>query len=139
MDDLIAFVRAQLDDDERVARTATSGPWVAKRADDSVYAVETSIVMGGHDGGWYIVPAQVEGGEGIEPGDAQHIARWEPARVLAEVDARRVLLARLEGLLLYATSPNYAHSGIEAWATDTLKQVAQPYRGRSGWREEWQA
>lgn len=135
MDDLVTWLRAQLDEDERVARSATSAPWTAKRADRSVYAQETSVVMGGHDGGWYVVPCDMESGEGAESGDAQHIARWDPARVLAEVEAkRRILGLWSDG----ADFPDFS-GGYQAAAEDAISAMAQPYAGREGWREEWAA
>lgn len=141
MDELIAWLRVQLDDDERVAQGSTCGPWMAKRADRSVYAQETSVVMGGHDGGWHIVPCQEEGGEGIEPGDAQHIARWDPARALTEVEAKRRILDRYEDALVRQQDPEHSQiaADIQVGEYDdwVLPLLALPYADRPGYREEW--
>ncbi|MGW4749028.1 DUF6221 family protein [Streptomyces sp. NPDC004290] len=75
MSDLIAFLRARLDGDERVARAAhrPGGPAVGARD-----------VAPGRDGvGTGDVPASAE---------ADHIARHDPARVLAEVYVKRQLI-----------------------------------------------
>jgi hypothetical protein len=144
MDDLIAWLSVQLDDDERVASIIRHGGYLPPiwhatvRPDGSadLYAEEKINYPPDAESEFDPEPfAHVE----ADRLQHEHIARWDPARVLAEVEAKRTLIARLEGLLMYATSPNYAHTGIEAWATDTLKQVALPMAGRDGWREEWRA
>jgi hypothetical protein len=152
MDDMIGFLRARLDEAEQVARAATCGPWTAKRADQSVYAQETSVVMGGHDGGWYIVPFQEEGGEGIEPGDAEHIAHWDPDRALAEVEAkRRILDAHDRPHDCIAREASGGHSVVngrpwEAWAPHhtadhgpcfVIRCLALPYAQHPDYRTEW--
>jgi hypothetical protein len=53
---------------------------------------------------------------------AGHIIRWDPARVLREVAAKREIVAR---------SALYAY--------DLLKLLALPYSNRPGFREEWRA
>jgi hypothetical protein len=57
-----------------------------------------------------------------------HIARWDPARVLAEVEAKRKILSMYEDY-----TAERRHLGPVIWA------LAQPYAGRPGWREEWRA
>lgn len=117
MDDLVAFVRRCFDEDEELARVAaalTRSPWVN----------EGSTVMCG-DG---FAVAGVEDGE---TATAQHIARWDPARVLAEVDAQRTLLDDLVRELDDDDTNETAR-----WYVQLL---AQPYAGREGWRKEWTA
>lgn len=114
VDDLATWLRAQLDEDERDAHHQLAFDAMVEAMRDPMHV--NAIVV---------------------PPLSQLGSAGDPARALAEVDAKRTLIARLEGLLLYATSPNYAHSGIEAWATDTLKHVALPHAGRDGYREEW--
>ncbi|MFD3955913.1 MULTISPECIES: DUF6221 family protein [Streptomyces] len=89
-DALVAFLKARLDDDERVARAATPGPW----CDSGGYV--TNIDEDGHsrvqvtDFG-----TQDEDSEGGGPqgqADSAHIARQDPARTLREVEAKRGLL-----------------------------------------------
>ncbi|MFZ3494609.1 DUF6221 family protein [Streptomyces sp. 5.8] len=67
MDDPVQFLRARLDEDEQTARAASAG-WYG-------YDPEQAIAF---------VPVE----------DTQHIARHDPARVLAEVAAKRRRLAR---------------------------------------------
>jgi hypothetical protein len=85
MDDLVAFLRARLDEDEAVARAATDGPWSPwegrelRGLGDLIHPVRTPGQMAGSRA--TIVTASWL--------DAEHIARHNPARVLAEVAAKR--------------------------------------------------
>jgi hypothetical protein len=106
-DDLITWLRAQLDEDERVARA-----W---------------LPLGN--------PTAA---------DREHIARHDPARVLAEVDAKRRILDEHKTYDV--------HSGFgcgicafngwdkviepEGWCT-TVRLLALPYADRLGYRSEW--
>lgn len=69
MDDLVTWLRAQLDDDERVAQQMTAEP-----------------------GGFYI-EAETPDVNIMTVG--AHVYRWTPKRVLDEVDAKRRILDRL--------------------------------------------
>jgi len=92
MDDLVQFLRARLDEDEQAAWAAASkrggGTWEAVLGDDFRSSVDGRY----HEGelGYPSRPVI------IDPDDHEtsvHIARHDPARVLAEVDAKRRLLA----------------------------------------------
>lgn len=124
MDDLLAFLRAQLDEDERVARAATVGPW---EWGPSPTAKLTWGVSGSDVpfGGWIL---RVNDAGCPSTHDAQHIANWDPARVLAEVEAKRQLLSWAMTWLERDCAP---------WNADAIRLLAQPYAGRDGWREEW--
>lgn len=79
---------------------------------------------------------------------AGHIVRWDPARVLAEVEAKRRILD------LHAPSAdgseceycsNLCHSGSGLWCPDphapypceTVRLLALPYADQPGYLEEW--
>jgi hypothetical protein len=109
MTDLVEFLRAALDEDERVARVATPGPW---RLDAGLRLPEQIDVVSVD----YFTVC-----EDLEDTDAAHIARHDPARVLAEVAAKRGLLAELA-----AANMVFA-----------MRLLAEPYAGREGWRGEW--
>lgn len=76
MPDLITFLKARLDEDEAAARAAsTAEPW---RDDDGCVYADGEILHR----------------EGMDLGDqaariAEHVVRWQPVRVLAEVEAMR--------------------------------------------------
>jgi hypothetical protein len=87
--DLAAFLLARIEEDEAVARAATPGPW---RVDSEDYAeailadgaIPTYVLSGGRWGGEASVFDATE--------DALHIARHDPARVLAQCTALRAVV-----------------------------------------------
>src|SRR6266576_4463664 len=83
MSDLVAFLRARVDEDEAAARLAAreGGTWTQ---DDPVRFPGAISSLGG----------QVVYDEGApDENQAPHIARHDPARVLREVEAKRAILA----------------------------------------------
>jgi hypothetical protein len=81
--ELIAFLRARLDEDERIARTAASVGYADLRS--------LPVPVKRWDTG--DVAAHWRDGEGGQSNpSAVHIARWDPARVLADVEANRRIL-----------------------------------------------
>lgn len=150
MDGLIAFIRSaqdarllQLDEDERVARATRFQTWRAERSERSVYADESSVVRPEDEDARdyeYIVPPDSEGSEGIEPAVAVHIARWDPARVLEEVDRERKRIEAERRILDECASipgdgANFTLAEQDR-AAEIIRQLAQPYAGYPGWREE---
>ncbi|MFD0405600.1 DUF6221 family protein [Kitasatospora sp. NPDC127116] len=94
--DLLQFLRARLDEDERLAQAATPGPWrhdATKHWHQPGTCQFEEAVFAGAPGSAAICVAGT--GDSDDPqsmADADHIARHDPARVLAEVDAKRQLL-----------------------------------------------
>jgi len=133
MDDLVQWLRAQLDEDERIARAAEGDPVF----DGTGIVIERNRARG--------FPDRVAGL--ISP-VATHIARHDPARVLRDIDAKRRLMKQIfmyeakidgewgcchgadeiEAGMCEETSPNE----IEA-----LRLLALPYSDREGYRAEW--
>lgn len=135
MDDLITWLRAQLDDDERVAHECLQAP-----ADRLGVQLGTYRWEAREDGVWcrnYLVAPRVSDEDGA------HIARWDPARVLAEVEAKRRIIERYEDCLARQEDPDYssiaAHGQAAEYEDWVIPALAQPYAGRPGWREEWAA
>jgi hypothetical protein len=82
MSDLVAFLRARLDEDEATAKAADHGRWLPEDKGVSFEVQEP-------DGEWALggfVAADTHA-------NADHIARHDPARVLREVEAGRMILA----------------------------------------------
>ncbi|WP_405678004.1 DUF6221 family protein [Streptomyces sp. NBC_01511] len=86
MDDLVHFLRAGLDHDEVVAREAPPAPWrqaptarhhstASGRSEEAVFGVDAVRVATTGEGRQSLVAAK-------------HFARHDPARVLAEIDAK---------------------------------------------------
>jgi hypothetical protein len=111
--DLVQWLNAQLDTDERLARAAhgpVDGPlgkkwWTAE--DFKTRLCDDQIHMG----------------------DADHMAGWSPARVLREIDGRRRTLIRCEEAMLSA-SPMLVH-----FAKQTVREMALSYEGAPGYAE----
>lgn len=92
MDDLIAFFQARLDEDEALALQAAqvAGPdWTWKTEVPEGHGEPTDYIIS-LDGALLLDTMG-----GIE-GEAPHVARHDPARVLRDVEADRKLLAMLE-------------------------------------------
>ncbi len=93
--ELISFLRARFDNDEQVARAAAyelcEAPkrWVE---DDSTVAIPVRDTAGGTTKGIFTVVSPRDVGRLL----VEHVARHDPARVLAEVETGRQLLATYE-------------------------------------------
>lgn len=129
---LVAWLRAQFDDDERIADAAArdaGGPaWSAGSG------LSESVSLA--DGGGYVA----SGPYGYLSDEMrQHIARRDPARALREVQANRRILNEClkEVERETATGRRYPASTAWALAVTTLRLLALPYADRPGYREKW--
>lgn len=135
MDDLVRWLTACLDEDERIARAACgrlNGQW----------SHDSSIPNG------YVYD---ERGEAVVydesaplPEEAEHIAAHDPARVLREIDADRRLLAEYERAANAYPADSRAYdyeSETGRERTTVLEWVvrlrAARFSERAGYREEW--
>lgn len=144
MTELADWLRQQLDEDERVAREASAGPW---RYDPTKHHREPGTVR--FSEGVFTGPAGQDAtcvattGETDDPqsmADAEHIARWDPARVLAEIEAkRRILDDRDEAVAHAARDFDMVLEGNADALNGVVRLLAQPYAGQPGWREDWAA
>lgn len=138
--DLIAFLRARLDEDERVARDVAGG------ADLGAWQREDHNVFKSDLGRKVLV---VGGGEGSPDADElDHIARHDPARVLRDVEAKRRLVAEIfeyeateDGELGCCHSADDIAAG-QCPGTDldkllALRLLALPYAEHPSYREQW--
>ena len=125
--DLIAWLRAQLDEDERIAVDA------ALLADSERW---TASARNGWD--------EIRDGRRRRVAEARndertHIARHDPARVLAEVEAKRRIIDRAAafqdstGVTLNVDS----FTAIAAQMRSILRVLATAYADCPGYREEW--
>ncbi|MGG7608863.1 DUF6221 family protein [Streptomyces sp. ZG43] len=116
---LIAFLQARLDEDEEEARAATQGDWVWSR--------EFVTPPGYHHR--TVGP--------LEPGDAAHIARHNPARALAEVEAKRRIVRAHEKWCAGRCEAKYPEGGFDAAHYWSVKSLAATYADHPDYREEW--
>lgn len=133
MDDIVKWLGEQLDEDRRVA--------LSVREDDRVWEWSENAETVRSAGGSYVACGPYGGDISAE--FAEHIARWDPARVLAEAEAKRAVLnlyrAHEESValvLVAGLSPAHADERRNA-VRAALRALALPYRDRPGWRPEW--
>jgi Family of unknown function (DUF6221) len=133
MHDLVTWLRAQLDEDEQVAKAANPGPW--RRFTDRAH-LDPDTIFGGR---WMgdmdklrNVCSLVYSWE--KDANGEHIARHDPARVLAEVEAKRRILGWHSG----DRDGRCLCCQIETAGTcQTVRLLALPYADRPDFREEW--
>lgn len=129
--DLVAFLRARLDEDERIARAATPGPWEQTPERVGFLASEEY---------WDVVDCS---GTPAARENAEHIARHDPARVLADIDAKRQLIALHQEKQEQGYGSDFcAECGFgevsqSYYPCGTLRLLALPYAGHPDYREEW--
>ncbi|WP_329013175.1 DUF6221 family protein [Micromonospora rifamycinica] len=132
MDDLVTWLRAQLDDDERVARAVPDGSWTLRTDKDfpvpDVAYPDHTLWLGDRLAG------EVGFGDGeIRPSEAAHMVLHDPARVLAEVDAKRRILDEHDP---YGTGHDPCRRNPGRYCL-TARLLALPYADRPGYRDEW--
>lgn len=131
-------------EDERVARSAMRPAWRRDGAGTSTQVPADGVWT--QDSGGY--ECQVEGigfkvydEGGHDEHQAEHIAQWDPARVLAECAAKRKIIEAWRDADRDAADPEYEAeqqvAAITSAFDDALLALAQPYAGRPGWRPEW--
>jgi hypothetical protein len=106
MEDLAEWLRAQFDEDERIARGCSGMEWWE------------------HPKNWVSAPPLNRIAVVVHDGDRGHIARHDPARVLREIDAKRQILDTLH------------EEGGDRMFADIFRLLALPYLDRPGYREE---
>jgi hypothetical protein len=121
VDDLVRWLGAQLDEDERVARGCSGTAWRE------------------HPKNWVSAPNRVA--LVVHDGDRSHVVRHDPARVLREIDAKREIVRQHVPVGDGTVCLSYCHTRkpgeAQAWPCLTLRLLALPYSDRPGYRDEW--
>lgn len=137
--DLMAFVRARLDEEAQVALRATSGPW---RWIDPGGKVKSALVGPGHP---YQTVIPAAGGD-VYPSkyDAAHIVWQDPAHVLRRLESDRRILDRYADQHYHAPAfPGSQYPELRAEETGacrtcvTLRLMALRYADHPDYREDW--
>ena len=129
MTDLVEFVRARIGEYEQAAQNATvaSSTWSVDASGKFVYVTDA--------GSWRVTRMG-------EPAAAIHIARHDPARVLAEVAALRRIVDRYEDCVARVNDPEYpmaiARDQIREYEDFVLPALAGIWADHPDYREEWQ-
>lgn len=151
--DLVAFLRARLDEDALWANEASrcrgnlppdGAHWqwedcetdqpvtVDPGADDVLFGVGLrSVEQYPYTAISGVGPQLAVSPDEIDAAVAGHIARNDPARVLAEVDAKRRILNHL----VWATTPG--HTVYAGPASVMMTWLAIPYRGHPDYQPAW--
>jgi len=134
--DLASWLRVQFDEEQRLAERAikASGGRIWTADENGIFPQDDPS---NHPGAFL---ADAYGC--TDPGYGFHIARWDPARVLAEIDAKRRILDLHTG---GHECSGYDHQGEidrcryyhDFEICSTVRLVAVPYAGRPGWQEQW--
>lgn len=134
----LVWLRARLDDDERTARAATTGPWwhnpgkqwldpdafeVYDRSKGEEFVGYGESPLSG------CIAATGPASHAQAMSDAEHVARWHPARVLAEVHAKQDLLAEFEQAGAFYDVHRSAPAGEVHGLWTAVKLAARPYAG----------
>ena len=118
MTDLVEFIRARLDEDERIARGEITRREVWQSKLDRMRRVGEMVGVGLID---YDEPGA--------PGD--------PARVLADVDAKRRIISRCERLLDARAASSELDWAADVLAHDVLRDLAASYVSHPDYSPTW--
>lgn len=128
---VVDFLRAALDEHERIARAATAGPW---RSGDFTDLGAADVYAGAER----VTVAYSEPCCSIE--DAAHIALNDPAHALRTVQAHREILD-LCSEVLARSSPHYTVESCDEddaiLAEQTVLSLASIYQDRPGFDPDW--
>lgn len=138
---LSEFLLARIAEDEAVARAATEGPWECANVHQS-YRVQTVKRCGASPEPLAITMDSEGLSDSIDATDGEHVARWNPARVLAECEAKRriVMLHHCAPAVGEPWDPVCTVEGYGVTTPndcDTLRALALPYADHPDYRDEW--
>ena len=147
--DITGFLLARIAEDEQVARSAAE-------CEEEPHAHWQAVIEEGagsavvEDCGCVVARRPWDA---VVPGDeAEHIARWDPARVLAECEAKRRIMeahpmgpgadgswnyTEVVGCLTCVSCGVDGEAIIDAGPCPTLRALAAPYAEHPDFRPEW--
>lgn len=143
MDDLVTWLGEQLDADEHAALT-----WPEGRRRWALAGQRTVRYDNGGDKTMYTVnvnddPPQWEQIRVMRATaqEVDHIVRWDPTRVLAEVEAKRAILRMHEPVGVNVGFQRNAYTACvrddDRWPCADVRALALPYADRPGYRPNW--
>ncbi|MER5350604.1 DUF6221 family protein [Kitasatospora sp. NPDC002551] len=137
---LVAFLKARLDEDAKAAQGAWPGPWAVDEEEYGVVDPETGTEIAD-----VIVCSTRQ-----QQATSRHIIRHDPARVLADVDAKRRIIAAHAAVVLrggpgarYFDTTTVCRSceppqfPEHAFPCATLRLLALPYADHPDYQPEW--
>lgn len=140
---LAEFLLARIAEDEAAAQEAgeraEDGAWVSAACDVGQCAGHLHTDKHLRERPWLaLADCMTNEGGGFSADVVGHIARWDPARVLAECEARRRLVESCRHILFQDPfrQGDYWRGGRDA-AEGTLRLLALPYASHDDYRPEW--
>jgi hypothetical protein len=143
---LVEFLMARLDEDEAAARAAASPPWeveIMSHVKDASVTHQTWEVGRNINFGYLGDDHEIvsygtrDEGDGRSEANARHIARHDPARVLAEVDAKRRIVERFELRDREFDLADPTSMALAASMHEALVLLALPYADHPDYDEAW--
>ncbi|WP_098891993.1 DUF6221 family protein (plasmid) [Streptomyces anulatus] len=132
MDDLVQFLKKRLAEDEAIAAAPTKATWATAEWRFAEVAGDPIVDLGTN---------QLTRVSSLNKQEMQHIARHDPARVLAEVSAKRELLNRYEypeASEALPPSMNRLTASVERAVLDlAFRYLALPYADHPDYRGTW--
>lgn len=129
MTDLATWLLAQIADDEQEARQVSvkaPAPWKVSEYNEIADVNGKGIVTSGDYGSPW-----------MQDYVDDHIARWDPARVLAECDAKRRIVARHSDTYTGDNGYQWCRRDDDHVPCWDLRDLATPYADRPGYLDEW--
>lgn len=156
-EDLVAFLRARLDEDERISTQAQPGDWIAGRTTEPDWGPVGAGTVGEQvfaEGEWWPKTQVVEGthvavngpGGGMiarmdrtryRTANVGHVLNWKPARVLAEVAAKRAILQTYDEAREFYDRHQRAPAGELHGLHQAIEFLAQPYADHPDFDPAW--
>jgi hypothetical protein len=119
--ELVGFLQERLTEERTALANTSAGPWQWDGKSFHPPVVEGVAFSG-----------LVGSGLLIQGGDAKHIARYNPSRILAEVEAKRQVVQDAYDYVLHGQVDR-----TDGMAERTLRLLALPYAWHDNYREEW--
>ncbi|MFE7752146.1 DUF6221 family protein [Streptomyces sp. NPDC057428] len=126
--DLVQFLKRRLDEDEEIAKDPTHATWATAEWRFSDAGNAPYVDLGTN---------HLDSVSSLNESEMRHIARHDPARVLAEVDAKRELLSRYEAMVADVLVVTGREAILSEYRRVILPSLALPYADHPGYRAEW--
>lgn len=133
---LTEFLLARIAEDEAAARAATQGRWTYDHDDEDGITSDSTA----HNPGGYVAQTSYDGQsltEGNSQSDGVHIARFHPARVLAECEAKRRIVELVDWLNNQSADFRVPPILSDLPSRLVLRHLALPYADHPGYDEAW--
>ncbi len=136
------FLLARIAEDETMAQAASQGEWIAvtgsgpKRRRQQTAMIGLADMRGQGEAGCLAVFA------GLNPNradDADHAARHDPTRVLAECKAKRAIVEIHDGTVDGERNTHPCDGTLGVYECDTLRALAAVYADHADYNPEWAA